>query len=78
MADLAPGTVGQILVRFQDTGNVSVEIDGKVNYMQQYGVAETLREMARMEQAQQAMASLMGEQSGKIIPVRGMPQMGDS
>lgn len=62
--------VGTISVSFSANGNAQVKIDGKVNYMQIWGVAALLAEEARMQYAQQKMASMMGGAAG-IIPGGG-------
>lgn len=62
---------GEIRITFEQDGNVKFDVEGKVNYLALYGSAATLHEMARMQQAQDAMKSMMGPQG--IVRAGGIP-----
>lgn len=60
-------TIGEIIVTFDESGDVNIKVEGKITYMMQYGVAATLHELARVEQAKQTMASMMGMTPGGLV-----------
>lgn len=61
--------IGEIHVTFEESGNVEVKIEGKINYMQIYGVAATLHEIART----QHMESQMQAMGQRLSVARGLP-----
>lgn len=61
--------VGKIEVVFLENGDMKFDINGKVSYIQIYGVAATLHEIARVQHVQQHMAQM----TQGIEVARGMP-----
>lgn len=68
MAD--PKSVGHIRVELYEDGTVGVDIEN-VPYIQQYGIAQTLQEMARQSHAMDHMRQMQAQ--GKIVPASSMP-----
>lgn len=61
--------IGKIEVTFEQNGDMRLDISGKVNYVQIYGVAALLHEQARQQHALQAAGAIQqGLQVARAIP----------
>lgn len=71
--DGEPTVVGYVRVEFLSDGNASLDVQG-VSYIQLYGTAGVLNEMAREQQVEMKMAAMMDPTKKKIVLADHLPR----